>query len=177
MFEGWDSFYILIGSASAALIGLLFVVVTLTSNIDPARANRGASVYMSPSVFHYVVVLMVSALATVPEMGAGVAGVIIGVVATIGLAYAAITSLRIRKGVTPETPHWTDFWYYGVAPIAAYVALAADAATAFVAPGIAAIGVAVTLAALLLVGIRNAWDLITWLAPRREQNSAPPTES
>ena len=48
MFRGWDNYYFMIGSAGAGLIGLLFVVVTLTQGIDRDRALRGASLYMTP---------------------------------------------------------------------------------------------------------------------------------
>ncbi len=41
MFEHWDSYYILVGSASGALIGLLFVVATLQSGRDPEASARG----------------------------------------------------------------------------------------------------------------------------------------
>jgi len=38
MFEGWDNYFVLLGTASAGLIGLLFVVITLTSNFERSRA-------------------------------------------------------------------------------------------------------------------------------------------
>jgi hypothetical protein len=56
--------------------------------------------------------------------------------------------------------------------MAVYVALAVATATAWLrAPhGVYLLSLCVT--ALLVVAIRNAWDLVTWLAPRRddEQN-------
>ena len=35
--------------AAAGLIGLLFVVVTLTAGFDHAQASRGAKLYMTPT--------------------------------------------------------------------------------------------------------------------------------
>ncbi len=46
MFSGWDNFYLLVGSAAGALIGLLFIVVTLTANMDARMRPRGAKVYL-----------------------------------------------------------------------------------------------------------------------------------
>ena len=43
MFQGWDNYFFMLGSAGAGLIGLLFVVVTLTAGIDRSRAQRGAA--------------------------------------------------------------------------------------------------------------------------------------
>jgi hypothetical protein len=38
----WDTFYLMVGSSAAALIGLLFVVITLTANLDAAKAEAGS---------------------------------------------------------------------------------------------------------------------------------------
>ena len=87
-----------------------------------------------------------------------------------GLTYAVSAAVRIRGNqASPEAPHWTDFWFYGVAPAVAYLGLAIAAFAVLEQAPRAAHIVAVSLMVLLLVGIRNAWDLVTWLAPR-----APP---
>lgn len=168
MFHGWDSFYLLIGSAAAALIGLLFVVTTLTVDIERGRARRGASVYMSPTVFHFGVVLTASAVGLVPDVATTPAGAVIGASALAGLAAACVVAVRIRTGsvVPEEAPHWTDVWYYGVAPAAIYVALAVGSLAVLADSPRAPVIVGAALTALLLVGIRNAWDLVTWLAPK-----------
>ena len=57
---------------------------------------------------------------------------------------------------------------YGAAPAAIYFGLcAASAALATRAEG-ATYAVAALTLTLLLVGIRNAWDLVTWIAPMRK---------
>ncbi len=167
MFHGWDSFYLMIGSAAAGLIGLLFVVATLTTGRDHSAAMRGASLYMSPTVFHFAVVLVISAATQVPGLGRAQAGMIIGAAALAGLIYAASVALRLRRPHNQSPAHWTDLWCYGVYPTAIYLCLAVGAAGALEAASWAADSVAITLLALLLLGIRNAWDLVTWLAPRR----------
>jgi hypothetical protein len=62
----WETFYFMIGSAGAGLIGLLFVVVTLTAGFDQSQINRGAKFYMTPTAFHFAVVLTASAVAVAP---------------------------------------------------------------------------------------------------------------
>ncbi len=52
------------------------------------------------------------------------------------------------------------------APAAVYVGLGAAAAGIWISPRAAAYGVAPALLAVLLISIRNAWDMVTWLAPR-----------
>src|SRR5207244_1064746 len=116
MFEGWDSFYLMIGGASGGLIGLLFVVATLTSGLEQSSITRGTQIYTSPTVFHLGVVLVVSAMTMVPHLSTPVVGTILAACAALGLTYAGAVALQIRARKVPEPPHWTDFWCYGVAP-------------------------------------------------------------
>jgi hypothetical protein len=154
---GWDNFYFMLGSAAAGLIGLLFVVVTLTSGFERSEALRGARLYTTPTVIHFGVVLSISAVAIAPRLPGSITVVIIGVIALLGLAYAlrsAVGILKPRQGAEP--PHWSDSWFYGLTPAAIYLGLGSVAAALYA-----------QLLALLLVSIRNAWDLVTWIAPKR----------
>jgi hypothetical protein len=164
MFHEWSDFYLLIGSAAAALIGLLFVVATLMSGVDRSRAMVGARIYMTPVVFHFGVVLSVAAVAMAPKVGANIAGSAIGAAALAGLVYTGFICLQLGRGKVPDTPHWSDFWCYGVAPFVVYLALAAAAALVWVSDVIAADVTGAACLALLLVCVRNAWDLVTYLA-------------
>ncbi|MDB5446398.1 MAG: hypothetical protein JWQ97_1715 [Phenylobacterium sp.] len=165
MFEGWDSFYLLVGSASGALIGLLFVVVTLTAGQDQDQARRGSSVFMTPLVYHFAAVLVVSGVALTPRLAATPAGALIGLCAVAGFGHAVRVMLALATGRVKQT-HWSDIWWYGVAPNVAYLGLAAAALGVAERSGWAANAAAVGAMALLLITIRNAWDLVTWLAPR-----------
>ena len=167
MFHGWESFYILIGTGAASLIGLLFVVVTLTQGRERSQTMRGISIYMTPTVIDFAVVMIASALVTSPLPGAWVITVL-GGGALIGLGNAAWACIAIRANARGEDPpHWTDFWMYGASPLAVFLGLAlVDAGLAL--KGVWAVDLlAILLLVLLLLGIRNAWDLITWMAPGR----------
>ncbi|GAC1334535.1 MAG: hypothetical protein NVSMB26_17420 [Beijerinckiaceae bacterium] len=168
MFREWDNFYLLIGSAAAALIGLLFVVATLTSGREQTTASRGVKLFLTPTVFHFAVVLVISAVTMAPGLRESAVGVFVGAWALVGLVYTTPIAVTLHRGNPPEIPHWSDFWCYGAAPVALYLCLAATAATITAALPLAAYALAGFLLALLLIGIRNAWDLVTWLAPRRQ---------
>jgi hypothetical protein len=77
-----------------------------------------------------------------------------------------------RRGADP--PHWSDFWGYGAAPAAAYVLLEAAAYGLWRAAAWAPYLLAAVMLVLLLVAIRNAWDLLTWMAPGRDAGQAGP---
>jgi hypothetical protein len=165
MFEGWDSYFLLLGGAAGALIGLLFVVAGLTSSLDREARLRGASLYLSPVVFHFAVVVVVSAAALEPRLHPSHLAAIVGVCALTGAIHLGFVTAAIGSRKTPAPPHWSDIWCYGLAPLALYLALAGAAAASALRLSWAAYAVAAASLALLLIGIRNAWDLVTWLAP------------
>src|SRR5689334_2520726 len=123
MFEGWDNFYLMIGGAAGALIGLFFIVVTLTGNLGREATLCGSALYMTPNVFGLAVVLAVSAMTAMPGLTARALGTILITVATLGAAQGATVFWRLIRGRAPATPHWSDYWCYGVAPTAAYLAI------------------------------------------------------
>lgn len=168
MFQGWDDFYILLGSAAGALIGLLFIVVTLTAGMDRDQALRGASRYMTPTVVEFAAVLLVSAIASAPE-AAGLQRAALVVLALVLCAWALVNVWRMffqPKGDRPT--HWSDPWFYAAAPAGAYLLLAGVGAAG------SPLGVGVMSVAILMLGVRNAWDLITWIAPGGPTTSPPP---
>ena len=163
MFHDWENFYLIVGSAAGALIGLMFVVATLMAGLESSRVSHGARVFFTPIIFHFAVVVVVSAVAVVPEMPAHVAGVILAFCAANGFAYTIATIFRMSAPGSDNPLHWSDMYFYGVVPAIVYLALAGAAgAVWFAAAGVAyAIGAMVLI--LLLIGIRNAWDLAIFL--------------
>jgi hypothetical protein len=165
MFQGWANFYLLIGGAAGGLIGLLFIVITLIRGGETGLKLSGASVFMTPTVAHLAMVLTLSALATAPRMTPEASGAlfIAGAVACMGFTGRAL--FMLAAGSVKST-HWSDIWGYGAAPFAASVALAVSAAAAWFAPEWGARGIAVSVVAILLIAVRNAWDLVTWITSK-----------
>jgi hypothetical protein len=170
LFQGWDGFFLLIGGASGALIGLLFVVTSLTTGLERQSRLRGASLYVSPVVFHFAVVLVVSGVALAPRLPALQASAVVGLCALVGAVHLAYVAWGIAAGRAPTQPHWSDLWCYGVAPLVVYLGLAGAAAAAAQARPWAPEAVAGAALALLLLAIRNAWDLVTWLTPTADHS-------
>lgn len=173
MLRDWESFYLLVGSGGAALIGLLFVVATLTTGVDRSSAERGNNFFMTPIVFHLAVIVVLSSMALAPVLTPKVFGIACGLAALAGVAYGAYVFLGILNARAEVAPHWSDKWFYAVGPTLAYVALAIVAVAFLRHREWAEAGVAAVTVALLLLGIRNSWDLVTYLAPK-QSNPAPP---
>ena len=173
MFEGWDSFYLLVGGGAGALIGTMFVVATLTAGLQASRMSRGAQIYITPVVFHFGVVLVVSVLTAVPHLTADALALILAAGAALGLYYAIMTTIRLFKLDWSEyAPDLSDRFFYGVAPILLYLALGFAAWSVWYWPEEAPYVVGWVALTLLAMGIRNAWDLAIALVQRqREINS------
>src|SRR4030095_1697145 len=120
MFEGWGEFYLLVGSAAAVLIGLIFVVISLMQDRSRSSVLTGSKLYMGPIVLGVSFVLVLSAAALMPHVDRVGFAVIAGVVALWGLVRGIMSILGIRA--LKDEVHWTDVWFYGVMPGALYVA-------------------------------------------------------
>src|ERR1700692_1709628 len=57
MLERWHEFYILLGTAAAALVGLLFVAASIGAGYLSAEPSSPPRTFTSPIVFHYTYVL------------------------------------------------------------------------------------------------------------------------
>jgi len=165
VFEGWSEYFFMLGSSAAALIGLMFVVVTLTAGRDRAEVERGKHLYTSPIVWHLGVILTLSGIAIMPSVSARMFGFAAAGLALLGIATGTRSAVGIaRRPGAPDAAGFDMFWY-GVAPAIAYVGLFAAAIAILAQASWSATAVAADLMALLLVSIHAEWDLVTYLAP------------
>jgi hypothetical protein len=176
----WTNFYVIIGSSAGALIGLLFVIITLISNTpimrDPVEAG-GA--FATPSVVHFSVVLLLAAIASAPWRGIGYAAVLWGLVGLCGTAYAIIVARRMRVQTTYK-PVFEDWLFHVGLPSLGYVALDVSACCAHAHARVALFLVAAAALLLLFIGIHNAWDAVTYhvfVLRRKQLEAEPPIKS
>jgi hypothetical protein len=168
MFEHWGEFYLLAGSAAAVLIGLIFVVVTLMQDKSRSSMLYGSKLYMGPVVLQVSFVLVLSAAALTPDIGSRSFGLITAAVALWGVTRGVQSFLGIAGLTGEDAPHWSDKWCYGVLPTLIFLSLGL-VAWGFLSDAAWAVhGVAVVTTAILVLAIRNEWDLVTWLAPRAD---------
>jgi hypothetical protein len=157
----WNSFYVIVGSSAGALIGLQFVVLTLIAERPPPRAQEAGAAFATPSVVHFGVVLLLSAVMSAPWRAISAVAVLWGFVGLGGVAYALIVARRLRVQ-TIYRPVFEDWLFHFLFPLAAYVMLAVSAywARADTRRALFIVGAATLL--FLFVGIHNAWDAITY---------------
>jgi hypothetical protein len=158
----WNSFYVIVGSSAGALIGLQFVVMALIAETPSARpdAQAGAA-FSTPSVVHFAVVLLMSAIISAPWHTIGAVGVVLGLVGISGIVYAIIVGRRMRSQTTYR-PVFEDWSFHCLLPLAAYgiLAVSAPVARTQARPALFLVGAATLI--LLFVGIHNAWDAVIY---------------
>src|SRR4030095_7883433 len=116
MFEGWGEFYLLVGSAAAVLIGLIFVVISLMQDRSRSSVLTGSRLYMGPIVLGVSFVLVLSAAALTQGMERTTFAAITSAVAAWGLVRGVMSIVGIQGLKGEDAPHWTDVWFYGVIP-------------------------------------------------------------
>jgi hypothetical protein len=87
---GWESFYVITGSAAAALTGLTFVVISLVAEPWAQSTSRGVAAFNTPTVVHFCVALLVSAGLRAPWPTLSHVGLMLTLSGLAGLTYAAI---------------------------------------------------------------------------------------
>ena len=170
MFEKWTEFFLLLGGASGALIGLLFVVTTLAAGmrLGAETLARGAALYMTPTLFHFVTVLLLSAGGTAPGLNGFVVALVVAPWALLGLVYGVTTGVLIRTRRLPDAGQLADVWGFGVLPALLYLGLIMVAWGGWHDNANTPEALGIALMALTVLAIRNAWDLVVFIAPRSE---------
>jgi len=158
--SGWNNFYVMVGSAAGALIGLQFVVLTLLAQ-KPRQKNSEltAAAFIAPTIVHFGVTLFVSALLLVPWQMIDIPSKVLGAIGLGGIVYSCIVALRMRRQKL-YIPNLWDWFYHFVIPLIAYVILTGTLFVPLLYPDEMFSGIAAATLLLLLVGIHNAWDNI-----------------
>lgn len=151
----WREFYVLVGTAGATVLALLFVAVSLGAGYLSDRKTIGTRTFMSPVVIHFTSVFFVSAVALVPTHHRTFFAALIGATALIGAAVSTVITVQVLR--SNLTQYVQDYFAYGLLPALGYLALFAAAALIYDHNDYALDVLAAAL--LTIVNIRNAWDL------------------
>ena len=163
MLSEWNSFYVMMGSSAAALTGLVFIVITLISDVRRRGSETGMSTFTTPTVVHFGSALFTSALMSVPFRSLVPIAIMLGLAGAGGLFYVAIIATRTSKlqSYRADAEDWT---FNVVLPFVAYATLVVGAIAMHGAPAQALYAPAAAVMLLIFIGIHNAWDVVTFIA-------------
>ena len=171
--SAWLNFYVIVGTAAGALIGLTFVVISLMAGRATQRnvSSGGLGTYSTPTVVHFAAVLLSCATLSAPWPTLAPVALLLGLSGLGGAAYVTIVARRLARWEA-YTPVAEDWAFHAILPLAAYTALVVAALLLPGDPTQALFVIGAALLLLVVVGIHNAWDLVTAVAIQRAEDRA-----
>jgi hypothetical protein len=161
----WQNFYVIIGSAAATLIGLMFVVITLIAGVRVRVPldSGGIAAFNTPNVVHFRIALLVAAILSAPWQALWPAGLLLGL-SGLGGATHVIIALRRARRQTDYQLVLEDWLWHTVFPLLSYTSLLVAAILLPGHPIATLFVIAAATLLLLFIGIHNAWDNVTYIA-------------
>jgi hypothetical protein len=159
----WQNFYVIVGSAAAALTGLMFVVITLIASREGHRSGQAIGAFGTPTVVHLCAALLIAMILSAPWPTLWDAALLLGICGLAGAIYMIVVFRRALHQ-TDYQPVLEDWLWHTIFPFFSYTALlvAALLMPGNATPALFVIGAATVL--FLFIGIHNAWDTITYMA-------------
>lgn len=156
----WETFYVVVGAAAGALVGLQFVVMTLIAEGPPIGQSTGAA-FATPTIIHFTTAFFLSALLSAPWNSIEVPAIVWGLTGVCGIAYVVIVARRMRTQTAYQTQP-EDWLFHVVVPAATYAILLMSAIASTSHDVEALFGVGTATLFLLFIGIHNAWDSVSY---------------
>lgn len=166
LMQAWHDFYLLIGTAAATLVGLMFVSASVGGGYMTEERRPGIRAFFSPTIFHFAAVLVACLVLLAPKQSWEALGAILLGCGLAGLLYAgSVWRQMLQQGYLRDIDAEDRLWY-ARAPVVCYLLVAFAATLVLLQLPVGIDLLAATLVLLLLVGIRNAWDITLWLVMR-----------
>jgi hypothetical protein len=156
----WDGFYVIVGSAAGAVIGLQFVVLTLIAERSPAGAADAGAAFGSPTIVHFGAVLFLSAMLHAPWQTITIAAALWGLLGFGGIVRGDRSPAHAESGCIQADfrglviSRCTPLGAYAIPALSAFATAAHERKTLFCVGGAALL--------LLFIGIHDAWDSVSY---------------
>jgi hypothetical protein len=172
----WESFYVIVGSSAGALTGLQFVVMAIVAERPGAGGHQEIAAFGTPNVVHFMAVLLIGSIISAPWEDLSHTAWVIGLFGLTGVIYTSVVTRRASR-TRRYQPVLEDWIFHVVLPFVSYLLLlgAAVTVTRYDTPALFTVGTASLL--LLVVGVHNAWDTVTYLALDLGRDSGPQSEA
>ena len=168
--EAWATFYAAVANVSAALVGLVFVAVSIRVG---RRSLEGRSRALGTMTCVALLHPLFASLAMLLPVSLRIRGAGLLVLASVGIVGTiAIDRYEIRQ---PYTARRFTFVYRFLIPLAAATILAASAILLVSGARVGLDGPPISIFLMLIVGTQNAWDLLIAARDVGVIRSAAPT--
>jgi len=96
-FQKWHDFYLLSGTAAASLVGLMFVAISLGFRLITERSLPSLRVYVSPTLIHFIYVLVIATVVMIPTLTRMLLGVLLVLVGLLSFGRALVSIPYMRQ--------------------------------------------------------------------------------
>jgi hypothetical protein len=165
----WHDLYMLVGTASATLIGLLFVAASVGSRFYTESRLPAMRAFLSPTVVHFSSVLSSCLIAVIPAQSWTLIGILITGDGLFGVVYAGFVWRGMKRHGFHSTLDLEDRVWYAAMPALGHAITASAGITLLFRNATGCALLALAMGVLLLVGIRNAWDITVWAVIKSPQ--------
>ena len=86
--EDWHDFDVLVGTAAATLVGLMFVAASIGASVFTEKDRAALKAFISPTVVHFTTVLVIAVVALVPTHEWHTLASLLAVVGVAGAVYS-----------------------------------------------------------------------------------------
>ncbi len=163
----WQNFYLLVGTAAATLIGLMFVALTFGASLVKVKDAAATRAFLDPTLTHFVQVLVTACCMCAPSIGPLVLGALLALLGVLRVVALVRVHRHMREAQRVHNDIEISDWITGVIlPLAAYLLLV-GCGVAFMLDHAAFSVLALVTVAVLMNGIYGAWELMIWLALSR----------
>jgi hypothetical protein len=166
-FHDWHDFFLLLGTASATLVGLMFVATSIGASIFKEENRPALEIFLGPTVVHFSSILVLCLLALLPQHWWMSLAALAGLIGVGGFVYSAVVLARLlRRMRSGPAVELVDRIFYAWLPALAYLIVLGAAALLYRQSEWGMDAVVAGMIALLVAAIRNAWDMMLWIALR-----------
>ncbi len=172
LLHDWHDFYILVGTASATLVGLMFVAASIGTSFFNEDHRAAMEAFITPTVVHFAGMLFMCLLVTIPTHSWRTLGGLLGAGGLAGAIYCGriLVAVIIRHRFKVDL---IDRLFYALVPFLGYLLVIVAALLLLMQSTASANMIAAALLTLLFAGIRNAWDMMVWMVIRAPSSTAP----
>jgi hypothetical protein len=167
--EGWHDFYLLVGTAAATLVGLLFVSLSLNVDVITRKANADLRALAAQTFAGFLNVVMLAVLFLIPrQVPLGLGLPLLGI-SGYGL-YETVGRLLKTRRARSHGWGWGGIARRFVFPALCFVALTIIAVSVLLGQTGGLYWLVPVMILLIVAASRNAWDLLLRL---REPTATP----
>jgi hypothetical protein len=167
----WHDFYLLVGTASATLVGLMFIAVSIGTSIFNEDRRVGMTAFITPTVVHFAATLFTCLLVTVPTQSWYSLGALLAAGGLAGSIYCGSLAVRI---IVRAHVDLSDRLFYVLLPLFGYMLGLSSAVMLLMQSTVSPNLIAPAVLILLLAAIRNAWDMMVWIVIKTPSGGLPP---